>query len=254
MARTSESPAASAARPRSRFALLVAMLAVVLALLALLSSFGTRWGWWHFSTGFGMLRLAAYGGVIVAALSILAIFRTRPGAARRGMPLAVFAFLVALLTFLIPWQVQRLAQRVPPIHDITTDTDDPPQFVDIAPLRADAPNPIEYGGEQVAAQQREAYPDIRPLTLDLSASRAFEHALDAAGEMGWEIVEADSVEGRIEATDETFWYGFKDDVVVRVTPADGRAVIDVRSVSRVGGGDLGVNARRIRDYLEEVSP
>ena len=70
--------------------------------------------------------------------------------------------------------------------------------------------------------------------------------------MGWEVVEADSVGGRIEATDETFWFGFKDDVVIRLTSAGERTILDVRSLSRVGGGDVGTNAARIREYLDEV--
>jgi uncharacterized protein (DUF1499 family) len=252
MGRTSESPTPPLRLPRSRFAVVVAVLALALAALAVLSGFGARWGWWHFRVGFGMLRSAAYGGLVVAALSLLALYSTRSGAARRRLPLALSALVIALLTFLVPWQLQRMAQRLPPIHDITTDPEDPPQFVAIAPLRADAPNPIEYGGPEIAAQQRKAYPDIRTLTVDLAPERAFEHALNAARAMGWEIVASDSAAGRIEATDQTIWYGFKDDVVIRLTPADGRTVLDVRSVSRVGRGDLGVNARRVRDYLEKV--
>lgn len=240
-------------RPRSPLAVLVALLAVAFGVMAVLSGFGSRWGWWAFPTGFALLRWAAYGGIAVGVLSLVALFRTRPGAPRRGMPLAAFALVVSLLVFGGPLLLQQQAQRVPPIHDITTDTENPPQFVAVEPLRADAPNSVEYGGPEVAAQQREAYPKIQPLTLDLPAEQAFQRALEAAREMGWEIVAADSAEGRIEATDELFWYGFKDDVVVRLTSADGRTVIDVRSKSRVGQGDLGVNARRIRNYLISVA-
>lgn len=220
--------------------------------MAILSSFGAKWGWWHFRTGFGMLRVAAYGGLVVAAFSLVAIYLTRPRASRRGLPLAVLALVVGLATFVVLWQVQSLARSVPPIHDITTDTENPPEFVAISPLRADAPNPIEYEGQEIARQQREAYPDIRPLVLDLPPERVFGHALDAARGMGWDIVAADSGAGRIEATDETFWYGFEDDVVIRLNREDGGTVLDIRSVSRVGVGDVGVNARRIRRYLKQV--
>lgn len=252
MARTTESTRASSQRPRSRLALTVAFLAGLAAAAALLSSFGTRWDWWHFRTGFMILRWAAIGGLVVAALAIITIFRTRPGAPRRGLSLASLALVVALATFVVPWQVQRMGQRLPPIHDITTDAENPPEFVTIAPLRADAPNPIEYGGPEVAAQQREAYPEIQSLRLNLAPEPTFHRALDVARSMGWDIVEADSAAGRIEATAETFWFGFEDDIVVRLTPEEGGTVVDVRSVSRVGRGDLGVNARRVRRYLEEV--
>ncbi|HET6566770.1 MAG TPA: DUF1499 domain-containing protein [Rhodothermales bacterium] len=254
MATTSEPPAATiyTPRPRSPYALLVFILAIIVAVAAILSGFGSRWGWWHFGVGFSILRYAAYAGVVVAVLSIISIIVTRLGSGRRGLGFSIAAFVIALLTFLGPYLTLRYARQFPPIHDVTTDTDNPPQFVAIAPIRANAPNPIEYGGPEVAAKQHEAFPDIQPLQLDLPPDQAFQRALDAARDMGWEIVAADPAAGRIEATATTLWYGFKDDVVIRLTPRDGATTLDVRSVSRVGGGDLGVNANRVRDYLEEV--
>src|SRR2546425_4362576 len=141
----------------------------------------------------------------------------------------------------------------PAIHDITTDTQQPPQYVAVLPLRAKAPNTTVYGGEAIAARQRVAYPDVKPLVLEVPPSRVFERALATARAMGWELVEADAATGRIEATDTTFWFGFKDDVVVRIRPTTtGGSRIDVRSLSRVGGGDVGTNAKRILAYLEAL--
>ncbi len=153
----------------------------------------------------------------------------------------------------VPWSYKQTAGRVPPIHDITTDTTDPPAFVAILPLRKDAPNPADYGGPDVAAQQRRAYPDLEPVSFDLAPDRLFARATAAAREMGWEIVAVVPAEGRIEATDTTFWYGFKDDVVIRITPIERGSRIDIRSVSRVGRNDIGANARRIRAFLESIS-
>lgn len=236
----------------SRVALVAGLAALVVALLAVMSGFGSRWGLWHFGTGFTLLRRAAYGGIFVVFLSAFAMYRTRPGTTRRGFYVALGALLLGLLTVGIPWRATRAAAGAPPIHDITTDTENPPTFVAVAPLRANDPNPIEYGGSEVAAQQRRAYPEIRPVILDLPVERAFQRALDAARGMGWEIVEADAAAGRIEATDRTFWFGFRDDVSIRLTPLDGRTVVDVRSKSRVGRGDMGTNARRVREYLAAV--
>ena len=70
--------------------------------------------------------------------------------------------------------------------------------------------------------------------------------------MGWEVVAADPAAGRIEAVATTFWFGFKDDIVVRVAPAGAGSLIDARSKSRVGVGDLGTNAQRLRAYLERL--
>jgi uncharacterized protein (DUF1499 family) len=120
------------------------------------------------------------------------------------------------------------------------------------PLRAEAPNSLEYS-QDAARQQRDAYPDIKPLILEVPAAQVFDRAVAAARESGWEIVASNADAGRIEATDTTTFFGFKDDIVVRLTPLESRTVVDVRSVSRVGRGDVGTNARRIREFLDRLS-
>lgn len=228
------------------------VLAVVAGLLELIAGPGHRFGLWSFETGFALLRWAVYGGIAAAALSFAGLIAAPLLGHRRGMFRALAGIVIGLVVVGIPWSWYRTAQGVPPIHDVTTDTEDPPRFLAVRPLRADAPNPSAYGGDEVAAQQREAYPDIRPVTTSLAPAAAFDAALAAAQEMDWEIVAADEAEGRIEAVDETFWFGFKDDIVVRVRAADDGSRIDVRSVSRVGKSDLGKNAARIRAYLEAL--
>ncbi len=141
---------------------------------------------------------------------------------------------------------------MPRIHDITTDTAHPPEFVATLPLRAGAPNPPGYDGKEVAELQRKAYPDIRPLELPVPPQQAFSKALAAAEAMGWEIVAQDPAAGRIEAVATTLWFDFKDDVVIRVAEAGRGSRIDIRSKSRVGRSDIGTNARRIRAYLERL--
>ena len=139
---------------------------------------------------------------------------------------------------------------MPPIHDITTDTENPPSFISILQLRKGAQNPAGYGGPNIAAQQRAAYPDITSEILALPPDQAFERAYRTARRMGWQIIDRNMEEGRIEATDTTSWFGFKDDIVIRVTPVDNGSRVDIRSVSRVGRSDVGTNARRIRKYLK----
>ncbi|MBA3521007.1 MAG: DUF1499 domain-containing protein, partial [Gemmatimonadales bacterium] len=226
--------------PRSRFA---ALLSVLAAGLVLLSGPGTRLGLWEFSTGFVLLRWGAYLGLAAAGLGLISLL-WRGREERRWLPL--FALVLGLASALVPWRWMQQARGVPPIHDITTDTERPPEFVAVLPLRADAPNPATYGGPEVALAQRRGYPDLGPLMLDATPAAAFSLALEAAREMDWELVAADSGSGRIEATATTPWFGFKDDVVVRVSSAGSGSRIDVRSVSRVGGSDVGANAERIR--------
>ena len=241
-------------RPRSRFALIAVVaiaLALLVALAALMSGLGTRWGFWSFRTGFQILRYSAMAAIAAAIIALVAALLTRPGVPQRGFIVSIVALVVSLVVVAIPYQFARSAKAAPPIHDITTDVNNPPQFVAVLPLRKDAANPAEYGGPEIARQQQQAYPDIQPLLLQLPEQRAFQRALDAAKAMGWEIVAADPA-GRIEATARTFWFGFRDDVVIRLTPVGDRTVLDVRSVSRVGRGDVGTNAKRVRAYLEKV--
>jgi uncharacterized protein (DUF1499 family) len=150
----------------------------------------------------------------------------------------------------------------PAIHDVTTDSQNPPAFKAIVPLRvaSGAVNPAEYQRAEpfrgttldVPAAQRKAFPDIQPLVLPQAPTRAVQLAQQAARDMGWEIVAVAPEEGRVEATDTTAYFGFKDDVVVRVVPESAGSRVDVRSESRVGLGDAGTNARRVRRYLAKL--
>jgi uncharacterized protein (DUF1499 family) len=228
------------------------LLSLVCGLALVISGFGYRWGWWDLRTAFTILRWSAYGGIAAGVASLVGLIAASLGVARGAAAFALMGLLVSLIVVGMPWTQLRRARRVPRIHDITTDTEHPPPFVAVLPLRASAPNKADYGGPEVAAQQRSAYPDIQPALLDLPPAQAFQRALSAAREMGWTIVAADSAAGRIEATATTFWYGFKDDVVVRLTPSDRGTRVDVRSESRVGGSDIGTNARRIREYLKKL--
>ena len=229
---------------------LVLLLSLAAAVLLLIAGPGTRLGWWEFSIGFAVMRWAAFAGLATAALSVLMLVVPRTRRAGAGPLLA--ALLIGLATALVPWRGMQQARAVPPIHDITTDTTRPPEFVAVLPLRADAPNPAAHGGAELARAQAGAYPDLHPHRLDAAPAQAFERALNAARALGWEIVAADAAAGRIEATDTTFWFGFKDDVVVRVEADGTGSRIDVRSVSRVGASDVGTNAKRIRAYLRAL--
>ena len=199
---------------------------------------------------FAVLKWAVYGALATLVLAIAGLLVA--GRRRTGQSTAVAALVLALLGIVpigaLAWQ----ASRVPAIHDVSTDTIQPPPFLAVLPLRAGAANSADHAGGEVIARQRAAFPDIVPLHLNMPPERAFERALAAARAMGWDLVASDPAGGRIEATDTTFWFGFKDDVVIRVLPQPTGSRIDVRSVSRVGVGDLGANAARIRHYLAAV--
>lgn len=198
---------------------------------------------------FTLLRWAAYGGAAAGAVSILGLIHARPGARPRGLWIALLGLLVGATVFWLPYSQLRSARSVPPIHDITTDTVNAPAFRAAVALRGPGANSTAYGGEAVARQQRTAYPDIRPAVFAVPADRVFAAALNTARDMGWRIVDSAPDQGRIEAVDTTFWFGFKDDVVVRIKKIEHGTRVDVRSASRVGVSDVGTNARRVRRFL-----
>ncbi len=226
------------------------LLGIIATLLLLLAGPGTRLDLWEFRTGFQLLRWAAYTGLAASALALVMLLL--PSIRRRGLAGLVVALLLGLGVAFVPWSGMRQARSLPPIHDISTDTKRPPEFVAVLPLRADAPNPAEYGGPEVATAQIAAYPDLQTHRMAAAPAQAFERAQQAARGLGWEIVSADPAGGRIEATDTTFWFGFKDDVVIRIEPDGAGSRVDVRSVSRVGGSDVGANAARIRAFLKAL--
>lgn len=191
--------------------------------------------------------LFAAGGLLV----LLAGWNVVSGRAGQSI-LAILFALVSFAMAMGPVQMRKMAQDVPPIHDISTDVQDPPAFVVTAAERGPKENPAAYDTEQTA-QQLEAYEDIKPIKVSASPKEAFDACLEAAKQMGLKIADENRGEGRIEATATTRWFGFKDDVVFRIRAGvNGGTVIDIRSKSRIGQSDLGANAKRIRDLRDRI--
>jgi uncharacterized protein (DUF1499 family) len=199
-------------------------------------------------SAFGLLRWAAYVGLAGALAALLVLVWTWRRGARVAAAVSLVAMLLAIVSVAIPYRWQLAAQSAPPIHDISTDLENPPAFKAIVPLRADAPNPLDRS-PLVADQQRRGYPDIQPLTVSAPRDQVFARAIALMQQSDWDIANQDKAAGIIEATDTTAWFGFKDDIVVRLTPWGSGTRVDVRSVSRVGRSDVGTNARRVREFL-----
>lgn len=225
-------------------------LAVASAVVAAAAGPGYRFGLWELKPALGILAAGGFGGVIASLLSVVGANLVRRSGRWRDYALGWFGVLIGAGVFMVIWTLYQEARRVPPIHDITTDPANPPAFVALLPERAKAPNGAAYGGAEVAAQQLQAYTDITAYVVAADPARVFDAALASAEEMGWDIVAAERKAGRIEATDTSAWWGFKDDIAIRVArTTEGNARVDVRSVSRVGESDLGKNAERVRNYL-----
>jgi hypothetical protein len=224
-----------------------AVLAALAALALLLSGPGTRWGWWDFKAGLLFFAIAFVAGLLAMLISGVAWIRTRPN------PTAAVATIAGALIVLLPLSQVAGARGKPRIHDISTDLADPPRFSAILAVRTNAANGVPDRIDDVTADlQRRGYPDLVTLDLPLPADAAFTKAIEAARAMDWEIVSTRPADGILEATDTTAWFGFHDDIVVRIRPAEEHSRVDVRSTSRVGRGDAGKNADRIRKYFQRL--
>ncbi|KRG33151.1 DUF1499 domain-containing protein [Psychrobacter sp. P11G3] len=229
--------------------MIVGLMSVIAILLVALAGPLYKFGAVELSTAFAGFKFGLFAGI--AALVLLAIqLLFKRNTASIGSALA--SAILAVAAIAVPLGMMNTAKNVPPIHDISTDLVNPPEFVAIAPLRAGAPNPVAYAGAEVAEQQRTAYPDLQTLTYTQSKSELIEASKQTIENLGWELVNIDADKGIIEATETTAWFGFKDDVIIRVIDNDSERLVDIRSKSRVGQSDLGKNAARIHSFIEEL--
>lgn len=227
--------------------------AVVAVALLLFGPLGTRFGVWEYGLGITATLAAAALAAIGLLLGVIAFFVTLARKLPADRPPVAIAVCLCALVLGVMLQQINTAQSVPQIHNISTDIEDPPRFDVVTGLRGPDANPLAYDSAKIGPLQREAYPEVRTLESDVAAGEMFNRAQAALEDMGLEIVNANATAGIIEATATTFWFGFKDDVVVRVRGTDGGSEVDVRSVSRVGLSDLGANARRIRQILGRLA-
>jgi len=227
------------------------MVGAVVGLVCLpVGALGTRVGIWGFQGGLMLLAVGVVLAAIVFFLGIIgfAYSATKKMSAERN---SISVGVVVSVVILVMMGSQFMAaSSVPAIHNISTDTEQPPEFDKIVALRdAQTSNPLAYDAEALAELQRGAYPQVQPLISATGSAEMLDQAVQVLTGMGMEIVDVNESAGRVEATDTTFWFGFKDDVVVRVRGEGSGSVVDIRSVSRVGQSDLGKNAARISEIL-----
>jgi uncharacterized protein (DUF1499 family) len=211
-----------------------------------------RLGIFQIKSAFSLLMIGGVASIAALILGLVAVgVRFYLGSAQ-GLALVISGMLLGALIAVPLLRFKNAVMNLPRIHDITTDVENPPQFVAILPLRAQAPNSAEYGGKAIAEQQLKAYPQIRSKILPKRSRDAFDLALKAVQALNLEVVSADSAANRIEATDTSSWFGFKDDVIIRIIPQGESSRLDIRSVSRVGLSDIGKNAERIQKLLSLI--
>lgn len=231
-----------AGKPLSRSAFLGLVLGAGSIVGVAVSGVGYRLGSWSLGTALNVAEWAVYAAALGLAVSVIGAIVSRPGARRRGLLLSLLGIAASLPIVAVAGHWEYAARIYPPINDISTDTEDAPVFWDM-------PNPTEYPSAKTAGLQRAAYPDLVPLILSIPPDRAYALALALTRAEGWEVVADEPKDGRIEAAARSFLYGFTDEIVIRITPSDGGPRVDVRSRSRIGRIDRGVNAKRIRAFL-----
>ena len=237
----------------SKIAPLVALVFSVAALLLLgFAPLGWRAGWWPYRFALAWLMPAsAVIAALAVTLSLLTLLLRWSELDLRSYAMVSVALVLGAALVYVPWQYNRMRTTLPAIHDITTDTENPPTFSAVLPARAaERAGGVDYRDPRVPQLQKTAYPDVAPLKAAMPVGKAFAEALDVARSMpGWTIVASEPGAGRIEASQQSRWFRFTDDIVIRVACDELGARIDMRSTSRQGRSDFGVNAARIRAYL-----
>ncbi|HEX5055767.1 MAG TPA: DUF1499 domain-containing protein [Gammaproteobacteria bacterium] len=239
----------------SHYVILLALLLACGSLLgALASGLGVRAAFWEFRTGFSILRWSAYAGgaaaILAAAGILLAKFYGGSLLDARGSA----ALLLGLAVIGVPWWTVHEFGKTPTVADATTNIGDPPSFVALVPVRMQsAQNPLAYRREEAADLQARYFPDLETLETDMTPAEVVTVGRQAVVDMGLEIAAAEPAEGRLEATATSFWFGFKDDLVLRArTRPNGTTLVDIRSASRVGKLDGGVNGKRVRRLMQDL--
>lgn len=231
---------------------------------ALVAALGTGAGWWAYGAGLGALRYALIAAVAGGLLAIVAWIVARRTGARTGWINAISLAMAVLFVGYLGSMIVT-ARSVPAIHDVTTDLDDAPEFRKLA-VRPDnlanVPDNVRADLKALPpearwkALHRSAYSDLEPLRIAAPPAEVVRRAERIARDRGWEVALVDAEAGVVEATATTLFFRFKDDVAVRVRPDPARpggSVVDMRSISRVGISDVGVNAKRIRAFLDDLA-
>lgn len=199
-------------------------------------------------TAFSVVRWSAYLALAGALLSAGAVFWARRKSRRWPAAVAAAGVVLGILTAAVGYAWLRVALGAPALHDITTDLENPPAFTAIVARRPAGSHSLTRTRE-IDLLQRQLYPDLAPLVIPLPSRLVFDRARLVAENQGWTIVASDPAAGRLEATDTTWWFGFTDDIVVRLTAWGTGTRVDVRSASRRGSTDTGTNARRVQRVL-----
>jgi uncharacterized protein (DUF1499 family) len=239
-------PVKTADKP-PKVAATIRQIAIALLLLMPIAALGSRFELWPHTTGLLLFAVSMLGSLLIQIINAIWLLR-RPAVTTKSC--LRWASLFALPPLLIVATLMRNEGGKAGIHNISTDLIDPPEFVAAIQQRGSNSNPLSYTAETARTQQK-FFPEVGPIISDLPPNKAFKRALATAEELSWEIYAQAPDKGHIEALHTTLWFGFKDDIVIRIRANNHGSQIDLRSVSRVGAGDFGTNAKRIVKFTEQ---
>jgi uncharacterized protein (DUF1499 family) len=203
-------------------------------------------------SGFRLFLLGGLFGLLALVLGLIGLWRTRAAAGREGRGRALRGALLGAVVLALIVGAAGSARDLPRINDITTNPDDPPAFTHAGQLPDNQGRDLSYPPD-FAAQQRAGYPDLAPIRIQASLPDAFQRCVRAAESLGWEITYRDPSGAALEATETSRIFRFVDDISVRLQTDGTETVIDMRSKSRVGKGDMGANAKRIEAFRKKVT-
>jgi len=227
------------------------MWALLLLAIYPLAIIAARLEIWHFRNSFLLFIVAALVSFAMLTMGLLKL--------SKGVKSESQALLVVIVVTLLPLSVMGSfvykAQKYPFIHDISTDLVHAPQLKAAAKARVDSDHSVEYLASEVAQLQQNAYPQLLPLKVTQSPQAVFNAAKGLMLENGWQLMAENNQQSpfTLEASHTSLLFGFTDDLVVRIQATEDGAVVDMRSMSRVGKSDMGANAQRIQRFLTDLA-
>jgi len=227
------------------------MWALLLLAIYPLAIIAARLEIWHFRNSFLLFIVAALVSFAMLTMGLLKL--------SKGVKSESQALLVVIVVTLLPLSVMGSfvykAQKYPFIHDISTDLVHAPQLKAAAKARVDSDHSVEYLASEVAQLQENAYPQLLPLKVTQSPQAVFNAAKGLMLENGWQLMAENNQQSpfTLEASHTSLLFGFTDDLVVRIQATEDGAVVDMRSMSRVGKSDMGANAQRIQRFLTDLA-
>lgn len=236
----------------ARLAYIDGLLAIALAVVGMLVA--------HFYliapfTGFQLFVLGFLLSILGTVVGLVAIFMTRKPETRAGRNRALIGTVLCLVVAVPVLGRMVRGSKYPPINDITTDVDNPPEFVFAQKLQHPPDRDMKYDKTKYAEKQRAGYGVIAPLKERLEPSAAFERVTEEAQKVPtWKITYSDPAKNTLEVVATSKLFHFADDVVIEIRPTpDGESLIEMRSKSRDGIGDFGINARRIHHFYDRIA-